>query len=162
MVKDKGKGNQKLHSHWSNVSKIIERWLEERRELLAKYCDLTEIIDISDDSIEQIQEFCEFMVDYVSVGHFEIFDQLHQEGQLFEDVSGLDKEPNLLEKIQITTEHVLDFNDKYLSSQDLDALIIDLASLGEAFAKRFALEDNLIDVLHSSHVSKLLKETELS
>jgi regulator of sigma D len=158
MVKD----NQKLHSHWSNVSKIIERWLEERRELLAKYCDLTEIIDISDDSIEQIQEFCEFMVDYVSVGHFEIFDQLHQEGQLFEDVSGLDKEPNLLEKIQITTEHVLDFNDKYLSSQDLDALIIDLASLGEAFAKRFALEDNLIDVLHSSHVSKLLEETELS
>ena len=53
----------------------------------------------------------------------------------------------------------LDFNDKYLSSQDLDALIIDLASLGEAFAKRFALEDNLIDVLHSSHVSKLLEET---
>ena len=158
MVKD----NQKLHSHWSNVSKIIERWLEERRELLAKYCDLTEIIDISDDSIqhiEQIQEFCELMVDYVSVGHFEIFDQLHQEGQLFEDVSGLDKEPNLLEKIQITTEHVLDFNDKYLSSQDLDALIIDLASLGEAFAKRFALEDNLIDVLHSSHVSKLLEDT---
>ena len=30
MVKD----NQKLHSHWSNVSTIIERWLEERRELL--------------------------------------------------------------------------------------------------------------------------------
>ena len=161
MVKD----NQKLHSHWSNVSKIIERWLEERRELLAKYCDLTEIIDISDDAIqhiEQIQEFCELMVDYVSVGHFEIFYQLHQEGQLFLFFSGLDKEPNLLEKIQITTDHVLDFNDKYLSSHDLDALIIDLASLGEAFAKRFALEDNLIDVLHSSHVSKLLEETELS
>jgi regulator of sigma D len=158
MVKD----NQKLHSHWSNVSKIIERWLEERRELLAKYCDLTETIDISDNAvqhIEQIQEFCELMVDYVSAGHFEIFDQLHQEGQLFEDASGLDKEPNLLKKIQITTEHVLEFNDKYLSSHDLNALIIDLASLGEAFAKRFALEDSLIDVLHSSHVSKLLEET---
>lgn len=57
---------------------------------------------------------------------------------------------------------MLDFNDKYLSSNDLDALIIDLAGLGETLAQRFALEDNLIDVLHSSHVTKLLGEPELS
>ena len=161
MVKD----NQKLQSHWSNVSQSIERWLEERRELLAKYCDLTEIIDVDENAIahaEQLEVFCELMVDYVSVGHFEIFDQLHKEGQLFEDSSGLDKEPNLLEKIQSTTEYVLDFNDRYLSSNDLDALIIDLASLGETLAQRFALEDNLIDVLHSSHVTTLLGEPELS
>lgn len=160
MVKD----NQKLQSHWSNVSKIIERWLEERRELLAKYCDLTEVIDVSDNAVKhvgELQEFCELMVDYISVGHFEIFDQLHKEGQLFEDASGLDKEPNLLEKIQTTTEHILDFNDKYLSSHDLDARIIDLASLGEIFAQRFGLEDQLIDVLHSSHVRTLLGEKEL-
>ena len=161
MVKD----NQKLQSHWSNVSQSIERWLEERRELLAKYCDLTEIIDVDENAIahaEQLEVFCELMVDYVSVGHFEIFDQLHKEGQLFEDSSGLDKESNLLEKIQSTTEYVLDFNDRYLSSNDLDALIIDLASLGETLAQRFALEDNLIDVLHSSHVTTLLGEPELS
>ena len=160
MVKD----NQKLQSHWSNVSKIIERWLEERRELLAKYCDLTEVIDVSDNAVkhvEELQEFCELMVDYISVGHFEIFDQLHKEGQLFEDASGLDKESNLLEKIQTTTEYILDFNDKYLSSHDLDARIIDLASLGEIFAQRFGLEDKLIDVLHSSHVGTLLGEKEL-
>lgn len=160
MVKD----NQKLQSHWSNVSKIIERWLEERRELLAKYCDLTEVIDVSDNAVkhvEELQEFCELMVDYISVGHFEIFDQLHKEGQLFEDASGLDKEPNLLEKIQTTTEYILDFNDKYLSSHDLDARIIDLASLGEIFAQRFGLEDKLIDVLHSSHLGTLLGEKEL-
>ena len=160
MVKD----NQKLQSHWSNVSKIIERWLEERRELLAKYCDLTEVIDVSDNAVkhvEELQEFCELMVDYISVGHFEIFDQLHKEGQLFEDASGLDKEPNLLEKIQTTTEYILDFNDKYLGSHDLDARIIDLASLGGVFAQRFGLEDQLIDVLHSSHVRTLLGEKEL-
>jgi regulator of sigma D len=161
MVKD----NQKLQSHWGNVSQSIERWLEERRELLAKYCDLTEIIDVDDTAIthtEQLEVFCELMVDYVSAGHFEIFDQLHKEGQLFEDSPGLEKEPNILEKIQSTTEYVLDFNDKYLSSNDLDALIIDLAGLGETLAQRFALEDNLIDVLHSSHVTKLLGEPELS
>ena len=161
MVKD----NQNLQSHWSNVSQSIERWLEERRELLAKYCDLTEIIDVDEGAIahtKQLEVFCELMVDYVSVGHFEIFDQLHKEGQLFEDSSGLDKEPNLLEKIQSTTEYVLDFNDKYLSSNDVDALIIDLASLGETLAQRFALEDTLIDVLHSSHVTKLLREPKLS
>lgn len=161
MVKD----NQNLQSHWSNVSQSIERWLEERRELLAKYCELTEIIDVDENAIahaEQLEVFCELMVDYVSVGHFEIFDQLHKEGQLFEDSSGLDKEPNLLEKIQSTTEYVLDFNDKYLSSNDVDALIIDLASFGETLAQRFALEDTLIDVLHSSHVTELLREPKLS
>jgi len=161
MVKD----NQNLQSHWSNVSQSIERWLEERRELLAKYCELTEIIDVDENAIahaEQLEVFCELMVDYVSVGHFEIFDQLHKEGQLFEDSSGLDKEPDLLEKIQSTTEYVLDFNDKYLSSNDVDALIIDLASFGETLAQRFALEDTLIDVLHSSHVTKLLREPKLS
>jgi regulator of sigma D len=98
------------------------------------------------------------MVDYASAGHFEIFDYLNQEGALFKDKAGLKKGSELIEKIQPSTELILDFNEKYLITDDLDSLIIDLATIGETLAKRFDREDSLIDVLHSAHVGKLLNE----
>ena len=93
-------------------------------------------------------------------GHFEIFDYLNQEGALFEDEAGLRKGEELIDKIQPSTELILDFNEKYLITDDLDSLIIDLATIGETLAKRFDQEDTLIDVLHSAHVGKLLDESQ--
>jgi len=145
------------------VSEMIERWIEERRELLVKYCELTEVTDFSDPENNydtELQQFCEIMVDYVSVGHFEVFEQITKEAEIFGNDQGLDKSPELIDKIQTTTELILDFNDKYITAKDLDALIIDLAALGETFVQRFADEDVLIDLLHSTNVSKLIGETE--
>jgi regulator of sigma D len=142
---------------------MIERWIEERRELLVKYCELTEVTDFSDPENNydtELQQFCEIMVDYVSVGHFEVFEQITKEAEIFGNDQGLDKSPELIDKIQTTTELILDFNDKYITAKDLDALIIDLAALGETFVQRFADEDVLIDLLHSTNVSKLIGETE--
>ena len=155
--------NETLQGHWNRVSKMIERWIEERRELLVKYCELTEVTDFSDPENNydaELQQFCEIMVDYVSVGHFEVFEQITKEAEIFGNDQGLDKSPELIEKIQTTTELILDFNDKYMTAKDLDALIIDLAALGETFVQRFADEDALIDMLHSTNVSKLIGETE--
>ena len=145
------------------MSEMIERWIEERRELLLKYCELTEVTDFSDPENNydaELQQFCEIMVDYVSVGHFEVFEQITKEAEIFGNDQGLDKSPELINKIQTTTELILDFNDKYITAKDLDALIIDLAALGETFVQRFADEDVLIDLLHSTNVSKLIGETE--
>ena len=145
------------------MSEMIERWIEERRELLLKYCELTEVTDFSDPENNydtELQQFCEIMVDYVSVGHFEVFEQITKEAEIFGNDQGLDKSPKLIDKIQTTTELILDFNDKYITAKDLDALIIDLAALGETFVQRFADEDVLIDLLHSTNVSKLIGETE--
>lgn len=145
------------------MSEMIERWIEERRELLVMYCELTEVTDFSDPENNydaELQQFCEIMVDYVSVGHFEVFEQITKEAEIFGNDQGLDKSPKLIDKIQTTTELILDFNDKYITAKDLDALIIDLAALGETFVQRFADEDVLIDLLHSTNVSKLIGETE--
>lgn len=60
----------KLKEHWGGVSDIVDRWLEERRELLVKYCDLIEIHDFDSANRahgDKLQSFCEVMVDYVSV-----------------------------------------------------------------------------------------------
>ena len=153
--------DQNLQSHWNDTSALVERWIEDRRELLVEYCDLTEITDFSDAALnheEKLEKFCELMVDYVSVGHFEIFIKLNESATLFANNEGIELSQPLLAKIQITTDQILNFNDKYTTTKDLETLIIDLASLGEVFVQRFADEDRLIDVLHSENVAKLIGE----
>ena len=69
---------QTLKLHWGGVSDIVDRWLDERRELLVKYCDLIEVHDFDSANKnhgEKLKDFCEVMVDYVSVGHFEVYQE---------------------------------------------------------------------------------------
>jgi regulator of sigma D len=71
---------------WGGVSNIIDRWLQERQLLLVSYCSLAEIPSTTP-SPEQITEVCQLLVDYVSAGHFEVYDQLvrshhHQHGSV--------------------------------------------------------------------------------
>ena len=93
------------------------------------------------------------------MGHFEVFEQLAAEGKAFSDKEGLEQGAALMEKIQPSTELILDFNDKYLATDDLDALTTDLSEIGETLAQRFESEDKMIEVLHNSHVSQLLQES---
>ena len=151
--------SQTLEAHWNEASALVERWIEDRRELLVEYCDLTEVTDFSDAALNheaKLEEFCELIVDYVSFGHFEIFIKLNESATLFANEEGVGLSQPILAKIQITTDQILNFNDKYTTTKDLETLIIDLASLGEVFVQRFADEDTLIDVLHSDNVTKLI------
>ena len=54
-------------------------------------------------------------------------------------------------KFKRTTDALLDLNDKYQETDDLDALKEDLSKLGEYLESRFELEDRIIEVLHVSH-----------
>jgi len=96
------------------------------------------------------------LVDYVSEGHFEIFEQLLNEGYLFSDSKGLAIGEELLLRIHSLTERVLDFNDKYLATDDLTALATDLSFIGETLAQRFEIEDKMVDILHNAHYQKAL------
>jgi regulator of sigma D len=154
---------QTLQQHWGGVSEIIDRWLEERREMLVKYCELSEIKGFdgsNDDHGTMLQRFCEVMVDYVSVGHFEVFEQLAGEGKAFSDKDGLRQGAELMEKIQPSTEALLDFNDKYLATDDLETLGTDLSVIGETLAQRFESEDKMIEVLHNAHLVQLMPTQE--
>jgi regulator of sigma D len=98
-------------------------------------------------------------VDYVSVGHFEVYEQLAKEAKAFSDSAGLKAGADLVDKIQPSTEAVLDFNDKYLETDDLDALSKDLSIIGEALEQRFESEDKMIEVLHNAHLEQLEKSS---
>ena len=149
---------QILEQHWGGVSDIVDRWLEERRELLVKYCDVIEIHDFDSANRghgDKLQRFCEVMVDYVSVGHFEVYEELVKEAKAFSDKEGLKTGVDLMDRIQPSTEAVLDFNDKYLATDDLDSLARDLSVVGEALEQRFESEDKMIEVLHNAHLEQL-------
>jgi len=138
---------------WGGVNEIIDRWLEERQAMLVQYCALSGLNqDLSDlQRGEKLRSFCQILVDYVSAGHFEVYDQLIKEGREFDDADALQEASKLYDTIDTTTERLLDFNDKYLETDDVSSLSIDLSQLGEALEVRFSAEDRLISVLHTSH-----------
>lgn len=145
---------QNAKERWGGVSVIIDRWLQERQDMLVQYCDISGIDkSATSDQVrgEKLRGLCQILVDYVSAGHFEIYDQLIKEGREFDDEEGLHEAGHLFTIVDSTTEKLLDFNDKYLETDDLGSIDADLSSLGETLEIRFSAEDRMISVLHTSH-----------
>lgn len=138
---------------WGGVSKLIDRWLKERKDLLVLFCNLSnkDSGDTAEEREVSVRRFCQILVDYISAGHFEVYEQLVKEGKEFGDTEGLEKAKVHYKTIDGTTEEILDFNDKYQETDDLESLEPDLSSLGEALATRFEAEDNMIEILHMAH-----------
>jgi regulator of sigma D len=138
---------------WGGVNEIIDRWLEERQAVLVQYCALSEREQNLSELArgEKLRSFCQILVDYVSAGHFEVYDQLIKEGREFDDEEALQEAGKLYDIVDTTTEKLLDFNDKYLETDDLSSISNDLSKLGETLEIRFSTEDRLIAVLHTAH-----------
>jgi regulator of sigma D len=136
------------------VEKLLTEWLKERRALLSRY---TEMIVALDAQFEPAQlaprqkALCELLVDYISAGHFEIFNELINEAEVFGDDSTV-LTAKLLPAISDTTEVILAYDEKYSGNGESSVkLKRDLSALGEMLESRFVLEDRLIAGLHNSH-----------
>ncbi|MDP0561466.1 MAG: sigma D regulator [Candidatus Endonucleobacter sp. (ex Gigantidas childressi)] len=143
---------------WGGVSKIIDRWLSERQELIVLYCSINGVDQLKSDKRSltvKLKEFCQIMVDYVSVGHFEVYERLNQEGLEFDD-EGIEVAQALYPKIESNTHLCLDFNDRCEVISSVKGLQEALSALGEVLEDRFMLEDNLIETLHESHRKSVL------
>ena len=86
-------------------------------------------------------------------GHFEVYQELIEAA--FSDKNGLRIGADLMDRIQPSAEAVLDFNDKYLATDDLDSLAVDLSNVGKILELRFECEDKMIEVLHKVHLYQL-------
>ncbi|HEY9033244.1 MAG TPA: sigma D regulator [Pseudomonadales bacterium] len=146
---------------WQGVQALIQRWLAERQELIVIYCALSNLKDNSESRLarRKLELFCEVLVDYVSSGHFEVYDQLAKEAEAFDDDSARKLFHHHYAAINETTEAALRFNDMFdladSNSAALDALRDELSELGEQLSTRFQLEDELIDALHNAHAALL-------
>lgn len=91
-------------------------------------------------------------MDYISAGHFTVYDQLVSEAAKENTQVAADE---LYTQISATTDEALSFNDHYADiekDEELHQFDRNLAKLGEQLEIRFELEDELIHALHTHHV----------
>ncbi len=136
---------RQAHDH-----RVVLELLEERRQLWSLYTALEQRPPSTpEQALEtRLREFCQILVDYISLGHFEMYPRLTDVPERRARVQTLAN--SLYPKFMDATDAAIAFNDRYehLAAAALGkALDDDLASLGQALTSRFALEDQLIDAM---------------
>ena len=144
---------------WGGTHNAIDHWLEERQELIVEYCKLEGLPPFEKTaalpSKDELQAFCQILIDYLSTGHFEVYDQIVSQCAEYSTQS-LTLAQEIQPKIVLTTEALVKFNDKYADgNQDDDELIKsldnDMSKVGELLEQRFELEDQLLYTLATYH-----------
>ena len=132
------------------TSHLIEELLEERAQVWKLYCCVAGVESYqSNKSIEdQVQEFCQMLVDYISLGHFGVYQRIIDGSERRRAI--IEAAERLYPRIAQATEAALSFNDKYqelTSTKILNQLKDDLSVLGDQLATRIELEDELISTM---------------
>lgn len=130
----------------------IDNWLHARRNLLVHYFKLVGLKPLPQrpaalPEASDVSEFCDVLLDYISTGHFEVYDQLIVETESL-GKEALERAHSVYPQLRETTRVALDFNDRYETQQDdLEQLDNDLSKLGEALMDRFDLEDQMLSIV---------------
>jgi len=150
---------KKTQEQWGGSSDVIDHWLDKRQNVIVEYCKLAALqpcaskASVSElPSPQELQCFCQDLVDYISEGHFKIYDMVMNKWQstgfqITDDIH------QAYAEIVKTTEPLLNFTDSYaaISEEDeLEALDDDLSKVGEILESRFELEDELIQLIIDS------------
>ncbi|QUM85010.1 MULTISPECIES: sigma D regulator [unclassified Moritella] len=145
--------NKKAVLQWEGKNELIDFLLSRRHNLIVNYYKIAGLPPFSQDKRTlptsfAIEEFCNTLVDYISMGHFEIYDALiaryEMNGKLCPEELQL-----IMLQISETTSILLYFTDKYSELSDLllNELDSDLAILMGGLDQRFELENKLIAAL---------------
>lgn len=148
LIKSRG-----LQDHSRRVDALVQHWLHDRKALKALMAalddELRRDLDVAVLST-QVQGLCEALMDYLSAGHFEIYDELLAEAEQ-RGSQNLATGLALYPQLQATTDEALRFNDRYEAPIDaamVASLPMELAELLPVLEKRFGIEDRMIALLH--------------
>ncbi|AKJ43351.1 Rsd/AlgQ family anti-sigma factor [Pragia fontium] len=151
---------ESLAERVGGTNKLIDQWLESRKNLLVTYYRLVGIKPNKEKNIpldeKALIDFGHHLVDYLSSCHFHIYDKIiiQEEGA---------KSPNLAiaarihPRLEENTENIMAFYDSYVEKGINEDTILqldkDLSTVGELLEKRFTLEDKLIQEATSRWLS---------
>ncbi len=129
---------------------LIAELQNERREVWSLYCHVAELKPFSaNDAVKSLLiQFSQILVDYVSLGHFGVYERLLAGTERRNGVLSVAKD--IYPEFSATTDAAISFNDKYDNVDKIDVfedLEQDLSALGESLAKRIELEDRLCEVM---------------
>jgi len=129
----------------------IKALLTERQEVIVAMCDLADFESKdtkSETVLENLKSFSQTLVDYTALGHFEIYERIIDGQERREKVKRIAN--RVYPSISSTTNHIVDFNDKYDGADNRESLIDlykDLSAVSEAMAVRIESEDEILNEL---------------
>ena len=133
-------------------NKLVDRWLHVRKHLLVAYYNLVGLKPGKESFMrlneKALDDFCQSLVDYLSDGHFNIYERIIRE---MEGTAPYLAASKLYPLLEANTQQIMDYydstlenaidHDNYLEFQQA------LSDLGEALEERFTLEDKLISLV---------------
>ena len=138
----------------SRTRKEIKQLIEERNSVLSQYYNLAKLTDAPEKDLNHTQElledFCQELVDYMAIGHFEIYRRIEEGNERRDEITTLASK--IMPRINDTTQIAIAFNDLFdntskLKDETYKQLPTYLAKLGEELATRIDLEDQFINTL---------------
>jgi regulator of sigma D len=129
----------------------IKALITERQEVIVAMCDLADLESKdtkSETVLENLKSFSQTLVDYTALGHFEIYERIIDGQERREKVKRIAN--RVYPSISSTTNHIVDFNDKYDGADNRESLVDlykDLSAVSEAMALRIESEDELLNEL---------------
>ena len=138
------------------LDQTIDSLLTLRQEVVVSYCKLSGVSSFDTRESEKgnvapdaLRTFCQIMIDYTAMGHFEVYQRIIEGRERRRAVK--EASAKAYPAIAETTDYLVDFNDKYDdfdgSEDDVEMLASDLSRLGEIIAVRGELEDQILDAL---------------
>jgi regulator of sigma D len=129
---------------------LISKLQNKRKEVLSLYFNFAELKPFSaNDAVKcLLTQFLELLVDYVSLGHFGVYERLLAETERRSRVLSVTKD--IYPELSATTDAAISFNEKYDNVEKIEVfedLEQDLLVLGEHLAKRIDLEDRFCEVM---------------
>ncbi|MBW3697273.1 sigma D regulator [Vibrio sp. T187] len=151
---------KQTQEQWGGSHEVIDHWLETRQSLIVEYCKLAALQPCTTKnstiaelpSSDELQSFCQHLVDYISEGHFKIYDMVMDKWQ----ATGFKVTEEINQTyghIVLTTEPLLNFTDRYAAisnNDELESFDSDLSLIGEIIEARFEVEDQLIQQIADS------------
>lgn len=148
-----------VQEQWGGSSEVIDHWLSTRQSLIVEYCKLASLQPCVAKSavselptISEIDSFCQTLIDYISTGHFKIYDMVMEKWQST-GFTATNEITQTYEAILKTTDPLLNFADQFLDlneDDDMNGFDKDLSRVGEILEQRFEEEDSLIQLIIDS------------
>ncbi|MGK0173468.1 MAG: regulator of sigma D [Gammaproteobacteria bacterium] len=132
----------------TGTQQFIDVMIDERQEMWVLYCKVAGLKPFACEAPEHglINQFCQVLVDYISSGHFGLYERIIEGEERRRVVREVAAE--VYEQIAKTTDAALGFNDYFeaagTSAPDTTFSRV-LSELGEALATRIELEDRILD-----------------
>ena len=140
-------------AQWQRIETLVKAWLDERQQLIVLLCTLQGVRGLSSQQPrhQQLQQFCQLLMDYISAGYFEVYRELVNEARHFHRENPA-LTHHILRQLDNSTDEALAFNADFenpANKADLKAALPQrISQLMQTLEERFALEDQLILSIH--------------